>query len=267
RSYNGEYRIVIEHSATFYTWFGLIDRLDESIIAAAGGLPPAGPPVGVRIPVKAGQLIGRTGGGHGVDFTVIDTESTLRGFIEPARFRERDPWKLHVTDPFPFVDQPMRARLLALNPRTSEPRGGRIDYDVDGTLAGNWYREGSGGYAGLNRRMDYWVGHLAFAPHHLDPTKIVVSIGDFAGKPAQFWVKGNAPDPATIGEKDGVVKYELIWSQLNNSGQPFEGMTQTVRGTALAQVLPGRRLKFEVFPGKTAADVSGFTSAARIYER
>jgi len=267
RSYSGDFRIVIEHSATVYTWFGLIDRLDESLVKAAGGMPPAGLPVGVRIPVKAGQVIGRTGGGHGVDFTIINTEATFKGFINPAQFRHRDPWKPHVTDPFPFIDEPLRSKLLALNPRKAEPRGGRIDYDVDGSLAGNWYREGSGGYAGMNRRMDYWVGHLAFAYHHIDPTKIVVSIDDFEGRPRQFWIKGNAPDPAKVGEKDGVVKCELIWGQINNSGQPFDGIPATVQGVALTQVLPNRKLKFEAFPGMTGADVNSFTSAARIYER
>jgi hypothetical protein len=267
RSYGGDYRIIVEHSSTFYTWFGLVDRLEEGIVKAAGGPPPAGPPVGVRIPVKAGQIIGRTGGGHGLDFTLINTDSTLRGFSNLAQFHHRDPWKPHVTDPFPFLDEPLKSQLLALNPRTAGPRGGRIDYDVDGTLAGNWYREGSGGYAGLNRRMDYWVGHLAFAYHHIDPTKVVVSIGDFDGRPRQFWVKGNAPDPAKVGEKDGVVSFELIWGQINNSGQPYEGIPTTVQGTVLAQVLPGQKVKFEAFPGKPASEARAFTSAAKIYER
>jgi hypothetical protein len=267
RAYGGDYRIIIEHSATFYSWFGLVDRLDEGIVKAAGGLPPAGAPVGVRIPVKAGQVIGRTGGSHGMDFTVINTKATLRGFVNPAQFLHRDAWKPHVADPFPFADESLRFKLLALNPRKAEPRGGRIDYDVDGALAGNWYREGSGGYAGLHRRMDYWVGHLAFAYHHIDPAKIVVSIGDFGGRPRQFWVKGNAPDPAGVGEKSGVVKYELIWSQLNNEGKPYDGLPATVQGTVLAQVLPDRKLKFEAFPGKTGADVNGFTSKATMYER
>jgi len=267
RSYSGDFRIVIEHSATCYSWLGLVDRLDEKVLQAIGGAPAAGTPVGVRVPVKAGQVIGRMGGAHGLDYTLINTEATLTGFIKPAQFLHRDQWKPHVVDPFPFLDGPEKARLLALNPRRVEPRGGRIDHDVDGALAGNWYREGTGGYAGLNRRMDYWVGHLAFAYHHIDPTQLVVSIGDYDGKPRQFWVKGNVPDPANVSEKDGVVKYELIWGRLNNSGQPSDGIPASVQGTALAQVLPERKLKFEAFPGKTGAEVKGFTSAAKIYER
>jgi hypothetical protein len=267
RGYAGDFRIVIEHSATCYSWLGLVDRLDESILKAMGGAPAAGAPVGVRVPVKAGQIIGRMGGSHGLDYTLINTEATLKGFINPAQFLHRDQWKPHVVDPFTFLDGPEKPRLLALNPRQAEPRGGRIDFDVDGALAGNWYREGSGGYAGLNRRMDYWVGHVAFAYHHIDPTKLVVSIGDYEGKPRQFWVKGNTPDPAKVTERDGVMRYELVWGRLNNSGQPFEGLPTAVQGVVLAQILADRRLKFEAFPGRSSAEVKGFTEAARLYTR
>jgi len=40
-----------------------------------------------------------------------------------------------------------------------------------------------------------------------------------------------------------------------------------VQGTALCQVLPDRKLKFEAFPGKRGDEVAGFTTAARLYER
>jgi hypothetical protein len=112
------------------------------------------------------------------------------------------------------------------------------------------------------------VGHLSIAYHHLDPKIIVVSIGNYDGRAVQFWVKGNAPDPASIGEGDGVVKYELIYGQLGGAGQPQrrpEG--EDVQGTVLAQVLPGRKLRFEAFRGKTAGEIGGFTAEARTYER
>jgi len=41
----------------------------------------------------------------------------------------------------------------------------------------------------------------------------------------------------------------------------------TVQGVVLAQVLPNRKLKFEAFPGKSGAEVKGFSSAAEVYER
>jgi hypothetical protein len=268
-----DYALTIEHSGTFYTQYDLLTRLAPAVLEQLDAAvrerfaqKQMGPPVHTRIAVKAGQVIGKVGG-RSLDFGVVNTGTRLRGFLTPSLYGHYA-WRLHIADPFDFFDEPLKTKLLALNVRKVAPFGGRIDYDVDGRLVGNWFREGSGGYPGDRRDpRGYWMGHLAFAPHHIDPTKIMVSIGDYGGKPRQFCVKGNAPDPAKVGEKDGVVKYELVWSRLNNSGQRYDGIPDTVQGVALAQVLPGRKIKFEAFPGKTAAQVSGFTSNAKTYER
>ncbi|MBM3561025.1 MAG: hypothetical protein FJX53_14350, partial [Alphaproteobacteria bacterium] len=45
RAYAGDYRIVMEHSATCYSWFGLVDELDRSVLDAIGGAPRPGQPV------------------------------------------------------------------------------------------------------------------------------------------------------------------------------------------------------------------------------
>ena len=38
-------------------------------------------------------------------------------------------------------------------------------------------------------------------------------------------------------------------------------------GVVLVQVLEDQKIKFETFPGKIASEVTGFTNAAKIYER
>ncbi|MBI5774681.1 MAG: hypothetical protein HZA89_13175 [Verrucomicrobia bacterium] len=269
-----DYALTIEHSGTFYTQYDLLTSLDKSVLDQLDvsvrerfARKQMGPPVQARIAVKAGQVIGKVGG-RSLDFGVVNTEVKLAGFLTPKLYGHYA-WRVHIVDPFDFFDEPLKSKLLALNVRKVKPFFGKIDYDVDGRLIGNWFREGTGGYPGDRRDpRGYWMGHLAFAPHHLDPAKIVVSIGDFGGRPAQYWVKGNAPDPAKFGEKDGVVKYELIWGQLGNDGaKQLRQDADAVQGVVLAQVLPGRKLKFEVFPGKTGAEIKSFTSAARIYER
>lgn len=269
-----DYALTIEHSGTFYTQYDLLTSLDKAILDQVDAAvrerfarKQMGPPVQTRIAVKGGQVIGKVGG-RSLDFGVVNTEVRLPGFLTPKLYGHYA-WRVHIVDPFGFFDEPLRSQLLALNVRKVKPFFGKIDFDVDGRLIGNWFREGSGGYPGDRRDpRGYWMGHLAFAPHHIDPTKIVVSIGDFGGRPAQYWVKGNAPDPAKIGETDGVVKYELIWGQLGSSGdRQLRHDADTVQGVVLAQVLPGRKLKFEVFPGKIGAEVKGFTSAAKVYER
>lgn len=269
-----DYALTIEHSGTFYTQYDLLTSLDRTVLDQLDGTvrerfkrKHMEPTVQTRIAVKAGQVIGQVAG-RSLDFGVVNTEVRLPGLLTPALYGHYA-WRVHIVDPFDYFDEPLKSKLLALNARKVRPFGGKIDYDVDGRLIGNWFLEGSGGYPGdRNDPRGYWMGHLAFAPHHLDPAIHVVSIGDFDGKPRQFWIKGNAPAPATVGEKEGVVKFELVQGHLGSSGDRhvLPG-ANSVQGTVLAQVLPDRKLRFEAFPGQTADGVTGFTSSARMYER
>jgi hypothetical protein len=254
-----DYALTIEHSGTYYSLFDLLTQLDKSI---TDQLDPS-----VRIAVKAGQVIGRVGG-RSLDFGVVNSEVRLPGFLTPTLYGHYE-WRTYVADPLDLFDPSLRTKLLALDVRKTPPYFGKIDYDVDGRVVGNWFREGTGGYPGdRSDPRGYWMGHLAFAYHHLDSSKIVVSIGDFDGKPRQFWVKGNGPDPRNVGVTNGSVKYELVQGGLGNSGRALAGInTNQVHGTVLVQVLQGRKLKLEVFPDKTANEAGGFTPAARTYER
>lgn len=259
-------KVFVEHSASVWSYVDHLVEVDASIMQQVPGGVQPGQPVHVRIPVKAGQVIGKVGN-QTFDFALIDTSTMRTGFVKPEQFARRDPQKLHLVDPFDYIDEPLRGQLLAKNSRKVPPFGGRVDYDIDGKLVGNWYEEGTGGYAGLNRRIDYWVGHLSIVYHHLDPTIIVFSIGNFNGRASQFWVKNNQPDPANIGEREGVVKYELIYGQLGSSGQiQRRHDADQVQATVLAQVLPEHKLKLECFPGKNA-DVKSFTTNAKVFER
>ncbi|MFN0079839.1 MAG: hypothetical protein ACKVY0_25525 [Prosthecobacter sp.] len=260
-------KVFIEHSAHVWSYVDHLVEVDAAIMKdVPGGVQP-GQPVNVRIPIRAGQVIGKVGN-QTFDFALIDTTTTRKGFVKPEQFLQRDPQKPHVVDPFDYIDEPLRKQLIAKCARKLPPFGGRIDYDIDGKLIGNWYEQGTGGYAGLNRRIDYWVGHLSIVYHHLDPKIIVFSIGNYDGRAQQFWVKGNKPDPATIGEKDGLVKYELIYGQLGSTGQlQMRQDGDQVQGTVLCQVLPDRSLKFEAFPGQTASQVKAFSESAKLFER
>ncbi len=271
RAYD-DFALHIEHTSTFYTFYDLLTELDPAILKALDesarqrfAKKIQGPPVHARIAVKAGQVVGKVGG-RSLDLAVINTDTQLKGFLNPKMYGHYA-WRVHVVDPFDYFDEPLKAKLLALNPRKTEPRGGKIDYDIDGKLVGNWFKEKTNGYAGTRDPRGYWMGHLAIVYHHLDTDKVIASIGDYVGKPRQFGVKGNGPDPAKIGADAGLVKYELINPTSPSSAQPFAGSDGTVQGVLLVQVLEGRQLKVETFPGKKAADVKGFTAAAAVYER
>jgi len=269
-----DYALHIEHSGTFYTFYDLLTQLDPAILKHLDEATrdrftqkKMGPPIHVRIPVKAGQVVGKVGG-RSLDVAVINTEVTLKGFLTPKLYGHYA-WRVHVVDPFDYFDDPLKTQLLKLNKRKVKPHFGKIDYDIDGRLVGNWFQEGTGGYAGNKDKRGYWMGHLAFVYHHVDPTATIVSIGDFEGKPRQFAVQGNGPDPAKVSAKDGIVKYELVYASFNNNGDPIElpPHMRGVQGVLLAEVMANRKLKVEVFPGKRRDEVRTFTDKAKMFER
>lgn len=269
-----DYRLVIYHTCTFITVYIHLQQLSPKILQATGGVftdhkYPA-------LPIAAGEMIGRA---SGFDFSVHNEETKLKGFIIPEHY-EVEPWKIHTVDMFDSFIEPIRSQLLAKNIRQAEPRSGKIDYDIDGKLVGTWFREGTSGYrgGGYDGAEPYWASHLTLAYNNLDPTLIMISVGDFEGKSRQFAVKDNAPDPADISVSGGPVKYELIeYDFLTDQGQLWDRTSFArvakvkgfgpVRGVALMQMIGDRKIKFEGFLGKTAAEVAGFTNAAKIYER
>jgi hypothetical protein len=179
-------KVVVEHATTCWSYVDHLVELAPALQKRIGDPVKLGQPVQVRIPVKAGEVLGKVRGGLTYAFALIDTTVTNESFVKPDHFLQRDPHRPHVVDPFPYVDEPLCSALLALNPRKANPAGGKIDYDKEGLLVGNWYREGCGGCAGLKGRWDYWVGHLALAYHHVDPTQVIISIGDFEKRTRQF---------------------------------------------------------------------------------
>ncbi|MBI4151034.1 hypothetical protein HY492_02830 [Candidatus Woesearchaeota archaeon] len=265
----GDYRIVIHHTCSLYTIYIHVNQLSEKLRTAVETRKP--------VEVKAGEVIGSA---PGFDFSVHNDDITLPGFVVPESYIG-EPWKLHNVDMFDAFAEPVRTQLLEKNVRQAEPRGGKIDYDIDGKLVGNWFVEDTNGYAGVFDRDDhygYWNTHLAFAYDGIEPSLIIVSMGNYAGEPAQFAVKGNAPDPKDIDASDGLVKYELVsfdyrtvdgqmWDRVTFAkiGKAFGGTS--VQGVALVQMFEDRKVKFESFPGKTAMEVNGFTDAAKTYER
>jgi hypothetical protein len=276
-----DYAVTIEATCTFRVRF-------SNLVDFAGGL---GDSVGQLQPnqsatpkytVKEGELIGYTGQptGNGMDVWVENDNSTLTGFVNPAQYTSAESWKTHVVDLFDYTKEPLKSELLALDMREASPRWGKIDYDIDGKLIGNWFRQGSGGYGGNKSGGEgYWDGHLSVVPDGNDHSQIVISFGNYQGQPQQFAVVGNTPDPVTVSQATGLVTYELgqIVTYRGDTGQPWDGRSYIPNikakastppvGTVLMQLAGDRQLKVEAFPGSTAAQVTGFDSGALIYER
>jgi len=267
-----DYRIVIDHTCSISSIFIHVALLSEKLKPYA---PSNNGYVGVKIPVEAGEVIGYYA--SNVDYSIADTEIVLPGLLVPEHY-EPENWKVHTANIYDYFNEPVRSRLVEKSLRTAEPISGKIDYDIDGKLSGNWFLEGSNGYSGTEK-YSYWQGHLAIAYDYLDPERIVFSIAGYNEEDSkQFGVKGNSPNPSEISIEDGLIKYELVeYDYITPSGSPWDrkslvkGLKTTsneiVQGIVLVQVLDNRKIKFEVFPGKTASQVDEFTLNVKIYER
>lgn len=265
----GDYRIVIYHTCSVFTIYIHVNQLSTKLQAIAD--------TGKTVEVKVGEVIGKA---PGFDFSVHNEDITLPGFLIQEHY-DAEPWKVHTVDMFGYFKEPLRTKLLEKNVRQIEPRGGKIDYDIDGKLVGNWFEENSQWYYGkkqYQRMSGYWTTHLAFAYDGLDPTLVIVSLGNFSNDARQFAVKGNAPDPATVDITDGLVKYELVeFEYITTEGSFWDRMSlvkvskaqgmNLVMGTVLVQMIEKRKINVEVFPGKKASEVKDFTQNAKVYER
>jgi len=270
-----DHRIVISHSCRYFSIYIHIHKLGDKLKSAVGTLQP-NENKQTNIELKAGDTVGYIGNST-FDWTPIDTTKTLSGFISPKLY-EGESWKIHTVSPFDLYEGALKAELESKSLRTAAPIGGKIDYDQPGKLIGNWFRQGSGGYSGANGNNGgrYWDGHLSVVPDYISPTSTIVSIGNWTGDAKQMVVSG-AADPAAVTKDTGLVKYEL--KRLNyvskngmSRGNMYEkdlrpSQNESVEGTILLQVQADEKLKVEKFPGKSAAQVSGFTAAAQLYER
>ncbi|MBI2139293.1 hypothetical protein HYU14_00090 [Candidatus Woesearchaeota archaeon] len=264
-----DYRIIIKHTCTMSSIFIHIDKLSQKLME---GAPEFGQQKFPNIPVKAGEVIGWFD--SNVDYNVVDKAVTIN-LIEPKSYAW-DENRLHIKDPFDYFSEPVRKKLIAKSLRTAKPEGGFIDYDKDGTLLGTWFREGTNGWQGL-RLERYWADHLAIVYDSIDPEQILFSVGTYEGKARQFGVKDNMPDPAEVTSATGLVKYELVESRLYDGDAQWDfrklvkGLKMrngdNVQGVALVQLIEDRKLKVEVFPGKAASEVNGFTAEAQVYGR
>lgn len=273
-------RLVIQHNCSTFSYFDLLTSLDPSI---SGKLKED---TGNKILggknhlfVKSGQVIGKVGA-QSLDTAIYDADMTLPGFAVPGHYKAEF-WKIHTADFFSYFDDPIKSQMLALNPRTAEPRSGKIDFDVKGTLSGNWFKEGTYDYVGGNKHdkfiddkgtpAPYWKGHFSIAPDTFDPSLVDLSFGDYNGQAKQFTAVKGTPDPSKITKETGIVKYQLY---AYNQPSPFatddrpkpQGQGDS-SGVVLLQVISDTSIKMEAFPGKNLNDVNNFSSSASVYNR
>ena len=275
-----EYRIVISYSCTFFSYYDLVTSLDSSILSQLpSDFATTGRMGNKPIAVKAGQVIAHVGG-QSLDFAVWDTTKTASGLLNPIAF-SGEAWKIVTVPPLNYWSDSVKTAVLPFYVRTAEPRDGKFDYDVDGTAVGDWFLAGTNGYSGTTSSQplpNYFAGHLALAPDAIDGKSFIFSLGKYNnGDATQFAMVGNTTDPATITQNSGVVKYTLATvSHILPNGQEWTGSTPStgitvkvgaVKAVALIQMTGKQTMNVEVFPGKTADQISAFDSGVQIYNR
>lgn len=286
RKVKGDYRGVISYSCTFFSYFDLATSLHSDItkqLPEGWNKSGHGKANDIKIPVKKGQVIGKFGA-QSLDFAVWDTTKQLKNLLVPVAYNNAEPWKMVTVNPLEYFSDEVKNQILPFYLRKIEPLDGVIDQDVDGTAAGNWFREGTNGYAGVfaygaeGGGFDYWIGHLALVRSLYDNNGWFFSSGDVNGKPQQYGIKNPSVTPDKLDTGKGLVKYELAQGQhVDDTGNMWIGdklpqgslkfSTSQTQGTVLVQLLEKRKLKVEVFLGKIPSQVTAFTSAAKIYDR
>lgn len=259
QEYN-DYALEIALSRTAKMHYGHVAKLAPQILSKAGTLEKT-TENHVEIPFKAGEVIAYIGIHPGFDIGLNDTKRE-HFFSNPDRYSIDYRSYIPFTDYLP-VD--LREQVWAINPRTVEPRGGKIDYDVAGTLSGNWFLEGT-------TSLEQWSRQLVFARHELRADKIYIADGSplsdgpgsaNAGKQPLLWfVFGNEPLPESVTPASGKVKFSVAsWWKFTPT------VTPSPEGTLMVELIQENKLKYEWFPLKTSSEVTDFTSSAKIYER
>ncbi len=272
-----EFQLWFAISCTHFYYYDLITSLSPDLQQIFDQGKNQGDTAYVKVQVTAGQVVGKIGA-QTLDYGVWDTElPAAAGILEPKHY-EWDGFRLYLADPLNYYTEELKQTMLSKYIRVGEPISGKVDNDIDGKLVGGWFVEGTGELHGGNTPK-YWAGHLAIAPEYLDPSVYLISVGDFAGEEKQFSLSRSSPDPKNVGVEAGLVKYDLLpWNYLKSDGTPWNRMTFTkgVRiindgyqgiGCVLVQILESRKLKFEGFKSMDCANVSSFTSSAKIYTR
>lgn len=280
-----DYRIVLEHSCDLYSVFIHVGELRGALAEAAQAAKASGSWQG-RIAVKAGDVLADESAHPGYDFSTFATK-VKHSMLNEASYMQMETWKPYTANPFDFFPANLRSAYEEKTLRTANPIGGEIFYDKKGTAQGVWFVEGTNGYRGnsdpkasFNNHgkiaRGYWDTHLAIAPHNVDSSAFIYSIGDWEGCPCQFMSVGNV-DPSSISAGEPVVvdlvEFEAVTpdGQKMNPQKPVRGYKlkpgTKVLGSLALQVIDDGSMKVEKRPNEDAKSFTSFSTAALTYVR
>ena len=212
--------------------------------------------IGIGSRIEAGSRIGDSAG-IAFDFSVLNT-GVRQSFANPARYGQDT---TQVDAPLKYFEEPIRGTLYAKVRRVGSDLDGRINYDVPGTLSGNWFADDLA-LADSTRGDDpsFGMRQLAFARDAWFPDRLRISVGGF-NMTGLYGVPNDTADFATVTPASGVITYRLF-----NLGEPGGVPGTDQLGLLVVQMLDATRIRVDVLPVRTGS-TAAFTAAARIYVR
>jgi hypothetical protein len=234
--WSDDYRIEIKHTQSIMSYFDHISNLPPNINEGTA--------------INTGDLMGYGRASvSAIDIGVINYNK-INSFIIPERYHE---FHLFCDDPYSYFPDSIRQILEKKNPRIGEPKGGKVNYDIDGTLSGNWFLEGTPVTWEASSYL-YGENQIAFVYDMYNAATIRISCGGtLEGAPFVLKVIGNRPHPASVTSSSGIIEYEL--------DSPY------LLVTMLVEMIDDRKIKVETFIDESPSEVNSFTSSARIYTR
>ena len=252
-----DYQLRLQISKNVIVNYGHVSALNFDVLLELENLQADETGHNVEIIVESGDILGWVGPHPAMDFSVTDHRLDLN-FLNPSRYPGDH---IYSADVYNFFKSPLLDQMESIAARDEPPWGGKVDYDLEGRIIGNWFRPGTTSFT-------QWSRQLSIVYDHLKANRIFIADGSpmqdvpgiqGPGYPDIWWVKGNSPRPETVGVADGIVRYTLIFP----GSQAEEN--KPVQGVMLVQMIDEGSIRVEVFKGSTSATT--FTSAARVYER
>ncbi len=204
--------------------------------------------------VPAGQRLGLVANpDSGIGFGITDF-TRVNAWIATARYP--DSYR-HARHPVEFYEGALRTEIVMRTGNVAAPAG-RLVWDVDGQLAGNWFREFTPRTAEAVT-APYWEGHLSFRGDARFPEQPRVGLGTrFAGG-CKCAPRAGEPAFGAVTPQAGPVAYHLVRVRADGT------VTTQFFGTLLVEMVASDRLRVELFAGDVAA--ATFTAAAEIFVR
>jgi hypothetical protein len=237
---NGEVKAWVKVNSRYTYYF------DHVVLAPGLGLGSA---------VTAGSVFG-TSTGIAFDFAVTD-QTTTQSFITPARYGMDT---IYARSPWPYFTEPLRTSLYAKVQRSGSDLDGKINFDVAGTLSGNWFADDLPVSQSSGNDINIGGKQLSFARDVRFPDRQRVSIGGF-NFTGLYGVPPESPDFAAINTNSGVVTYRLL-----NTGEPGGPAGTTQVGLLLVQLTDTSHLNVEIVPDQVLMTAS-FSGNAKAYVR